>query len=126
MSQIQITITGSGLTTEQLSRALTDAFSAQANAPAQVERPLLTADELFSTMQQASNPMDAEEVLRSMNGEEPYTQEDVNALVLGIDNRLVFESLEKFKQYATESIIPGDTLVITDVLGQVIAVYNRH
>lgn len=124
MSQIQITITGTGLTTEQLSRALTDAFSAQANA--QAERPLLTADELFSTMQQASNPMDAEEVLRSMNGEEPYTQEDVNALVLGIDNRLVFESLEKFKQYATESIIPGDTLVITDVLGQVIAVYNRH
>lgn len=124
MSQIQITITGTGLTTEQLSRALTDAFSAQANA--QAERPLLTADELLSTMQQASNPMDAEEVLRSMNGEQPYTQEDVNALVLGIDNRLVFESLEKFKQYATESIIPGDTLVITDVLGQVIAVYNRH
>lgn len=124
MSQIQITITGTGLTTEQLSRALTDAFSTQANA--QAERPLLTADELFSTMQQASNPMDAEEVLRSMNGEQPYTQEDVNALVLGIDNRLVFESLEKFKQYATESIIPGDTLVITDVLGQVIAVYNRH
>lgn len=126
MSQIQITITGTGLTTEQLSRALTDAFSAQANAPVPAERPLLTADELFSTMQQASNPMDAEEVLRSMNGETPYTQEDVNALVLGIDNRLVFESLEKFKQYATESIIPGDTLVITDVLGQVIAVYNRH
>lgn len=124
MSQIQITITGTGLTTEQLSRALTDAFSTQANA--QAERPLLTADELLSTMQQASNPMDAEEVLRSMNGEQPYTQEDVNALVLGIDNRLVFESLEKFKQYATESIIPGDTLVITDVLGQVIAVYNRH
>lgn len=124
MSQIQITITGTGLTTEQLSRALTDAFSTQANV--QAERPLLTADELFSTMQQASNPMDAEEVLRSMNGEQPYTQEDVNALVLGIDNRLVFESLEKFKQYATESIIPGDTLVITDVLGQVIAVYNRH
>lgn len=124
MSQIQITITGTGLTTEHLSRALTDAFSTQANA--QAERPLLTADELLSTMQQASNPMDAEEVLRSMNGEEPYTQEDVNALVLGIDNRLVFESLEKFKQYATESIIPGDTLVITDVLGQVIAVYNRH
>ena len=124
MSQIQITITGTGLTTEQLSRALTDAFSTQANV--QAERPLLTADELFSTMQQASNPMDAEEVLRSINGERPYTQEDVNALVLGIDNRLVFESLEKFKQYATESIIPGDTLVITDVLGQVIAVYNCH
>lgn len=124
MSQIQITITGTGLTTEQLSRALTDAFNTQANV--QAERPLLTADELLSTMQQASNPMDAEEVLRSMNGETPYTQEDVNALVLGIDNRLVFESLEKFKQYATESIIPGDTLVITDVLGQVIAVYNRH
>lgn len=124
MSQIQITITGTGLTTEQLSRALTDAFSTQANA--QAERPLLTADELLSTMQQASNPMDSEEVLRSMNGENPYTQEDVNALVLGIDNRLVFESLEKFKQYATESIIPGDTLVITDVLGQVIAVYNRR
>lgn len=126
MSQIQITITGTGLTTEQLSRALTDAFSAQANTPVSAERPLLTADELLSTMHQASNPMDAEEVLRSMNGEQLYTQEDVNALVLGIDNRLVFESLEKFKQYATESIIPGDTLVITDVLGQVIAVYNRH
>lgn len=126
MSQIQITITGAGLTTEQLSRALTDAFSTQANTSVSAERPLLTADELFSTMQQASNPMDAEEVLRSINGEEPYTQEDVNALVLGIDNRLVFESLEKFKQYATESITPGDTLVITDVLGQVIAVYNRH
>lgn len=126
MSQIQITITGTGLTTEQLSRALTDVFSAQANAPVPAERLLLTADELLSTMQQASNPMDAEEVLRIMNGEQPYTQEDVNALVLGIDNRLVFESLEKFKQYATESIIPGDTLVVTDVLGQVIAVYNCH
>lgn len=125
MAQIQIVIAGESTTAEQIAQALSSAFGAGLVIPNAAESGPLSVDQLTQALEQDSKEFDAEETLRYITGDTEMHPDDVSAFVSGIDNRLVFESLEKFKLYASTNLVSGDSLIISDVSGQVVATYRR-
>ena len=125
MAQIQIVIAGESTTAEQIAQALSSAFGAGLVIPNTAQSGPLSVDQLTQALEQDSKEFDAEETLRYITGDTEMHPDDVSAFVSGIDNRLVFESLEKFKLYASTNLVSGDSLIISDVSGQVVATYRR-
>lgn len=125
MSQIQIVIAGESTTAEQIAQALSSAFSMGLVIPNAAQSGPLSVDQLTQALEQDSKEFDAEETLRYITGDTEMHPDDVSAFVSGVDNRLVFESLEKFKVYASTNPVSGDSLIISDVSGQVVATYRR-
>ena len=125
MAQIQIVIAGETTTAEQIAEALSSAL--QGRVPTSIPAPSgpLSVDQLNAALLVESRELDAEEVMRQLDGDTEMHPDDLTAFVSGIDNRLVFESLEKFQQYARTNLVDGDSLVISDVSGQVVATYRR-
>lgn len=125
MAQIQIVIAGESTTAEQIAQALSSAFGAGLVIPNAAQSGPLSVDQLTQALEQDSKEFDAEETLRYITGDTEMHPDDVSAFVSGVDNRLVFESLEKFKVYASTNLVSGDSLIISDVSGQVVATYRR-
>ena len=125
MAQIKIVIAGESTTAEQIAQALSSAFSAGLVIPNAAQSGPLSVDQLIQALEQDSKEFDAEETLRYITGDTEMHPDDVSAFVSGVDNRLVFESLEKFKVYASTNLVSGDSLIISDVSGQVVATYRR-
>lgn len=125
MAQIQIVIAGESTTAEQIAQALSSAFSTGLVIPNAAQSGPLSVDQLTQALEQDSKEFDAEETLRYITSDTEMHPDDVSAFVSGVDNRLVFESLEKFKVYASTNLVSGDSLIISDVSGQVVATYRR-
>lgn len=125
MAQIQIVIAGESTTAEQIAQALSSVFSTGLVIPNAAQSGPLSVDQLTQALEQDSKEFDAEETLRYITGDTEMHPDDVSAFVSGVDNRLVFESLEKFKVYASTNLVSGDSLIISDVSGQVVATYRR-
>lgn len=125
MAQIQIVIAGETTTAEQIAEALSSALQGRVPAGTSVPSGPLSVDQLNAALLVESRELDAEEVMRQLDGDTEMHPDDLTAFVSGIDNRLVFESLEKFQQYARTNLVDGDSLVISDVSGQVVATYRR-
>lgn len=124
MSQIQITIAGGNLSAEQIAQALASVLQQSTSTPAPVRGPL-SVNDLTSFLSDTPRELDAEEVARQLAGNTEMHADDLAAFVSGVDNRLVFESLEKFQEYVRANVIDGDSLIFSDVDGQVIATYRR-
>lgn len=125
MAQIQIVIAGESTTAERIAEALSSAFQVRPVVHTPVQSGPLSVDQLNAAFLTESKEYDAEELQRLFDDETEMHPDDVAAFVSGIDNRLVFESLEKFKQYASTNLVDGDSLIISDVSGQVVATYRR-
>lgn len=125
MAQIQIVIAGESTTAEQIAEVLASAFQVRPAVQTPVQSGPLSVDQLNAALLVETKELDAEEVQRYLDGDTEMHHDDVAAFVSGVDNRLVFESLEKFKQYASSNLVDGDSLIISDVSGQVVATYRR-
>lgn len=125
MAQIQIVIAGEITTAEQIAEVLASAFQVRSAVQTPVQSGPLSVDQLNAALLVETKEFDAEEVQRYLDGDTEMHPDDVAAFVSGVDNRLVFESLEKFKQYASSNLVDGDSLIISDVSGQVVATYRR-
>nr|DAD57771.1 MAG TPA: hypothetical protein [Bacteriophage sp.] len=125
MAQIQIVIAGETTTAEQIAEALSSALQGRVPTGIPAQSGPLSVDQLNAALLVESRELDAEEVMRQLDGDTEMHPDDLTAFVSGIDNRLVFESLEKFQQYARTNLVDGDSLVISDVSGQVVATYRR-
>lgn len=125
MAQIQIVIAGESTTAEQIAEVLASAFQVRPAVQTPVQSGPLSVDQLNAALLVETKELDAEEVQRYFDGDTEMHPDDVAAFVSGVDNRLVFESLEKFKQYASLNLVDGDSLIISDVSGQVVATYRR-
>ena len=125
MAQIQIVIAGETTTAEQIAEALSSALQGRVPTGTPASSGPLSVDQLNAALLVESRELDAEEVMRQLDGDTEMHPDDLTAFVSGIDNRLVFESLEKFQQYARTNLVDGDSLVISDVSGQVVATYRR-
>lgn len=125
MAQIQIVIAGESTTAEQIAEVLASAFQVRPAVQTPVQSGPLSVDQLNAALLVETKELDTEEVQRYLDGDTEMHPDDVAALVSGVDNRLVFESLEKFKQYASSNLVDGDSLIISDVSGQVVATYRR-
>lgn len=125
MAQIQIVIAGESTTVEQIAEVLASAFQVRPAVQTPVLSGPLSVDQLNAALLVETKELDAEEVQRYLDGDTEMHPDDVAAFVSGVDNRLVFESLEKFKQYASSNLVDGDSLIISDVSGQVVATYRR-
>lgn len=125
MAQIQIVIAGETTTVEQIAEALSSALQGRVPTGTPVHSGPLSVDQLNAALLVESRELDAEETMRFLDGDTEMHPDDLTAFVSGVDNRLVFESLEKFQQYARTNLIDGDSLIISDVSGQVVATYRR-
>ena len=125
MAQIQIVIAGESTTAERIAEALSSAFQVRPAVQTPVQFGPLSVDQLNAALLAESKEYDVEELQRVFDGETEMHPDDVAAFVSGVDSRLVFESLEKFKQYASTNLVDGDSLIISDVSGQVVATYRR-
>lgn len=125
MAQIQIVIAGETTTAEQIAEALSSALQGRVPTGTPAPSGPLSVDQLNAALLVESRELDAEEVMRQLDGNTEMHPDDLTAFVSGIDNRLVFESLEKFQQYARTNLVDGDSLIISDVSGQVVATYRR-
>lgn len=125
MAQIQIVIAGENITADKFAEALSSAFQSRSGAFVAAEPSVLSVEQLDVALMMESPEMDAEELQRLLDGETEMHPDDLAAFVSGVDNRLVFESLEKFQQYARTNLIDGDSLIISDISGQVVATYRR-
>jgi hypothetical protein len=125
MAQIQIVIAGETTTAEQIAEALSSALQGRVPTGTPVHSGPLSVDQLNAALLVESRELDAEETMRFLDGDTEMHRDDLTAFVSGVDNRLVFESLEKFQQYARTNLIDGDSLIISDVSGQVVATYRR-
>lgn len=125
MAQIQIVIAGENITADKFAEALSSAFQSRSGVSVAAEPSVLSVEQLDVALMMESPELDAEELQRLLDGETEMHPDDLAAFVSGVDNRLVFESLEKFKQYASTNLIDGDSLIISDVSGQVVATYRR-
>ena len=125
MAQIQIVIAGENITADKFAEALSSALQSRSGVSVAAEPSVLSVEQLDVALMMESPELDAEELQRLLDGETEMHPDDLAAFVSGVDNRLVFESLEKFKQYASTNLIDGDSLIISDVSGQVVATYRR-
>lgn len=125
MAQIQIVIAGETTTAEQIAEALSSALQGRVPTGTPVHSGPLSVDQLNAALLVESRELDAEETMRFLDGDTEMHLDDLTAFVSGVDDRLVFESLEKFQQYARTNLVDGDSLIISDVSGQVVATYRR-